>query len=643
MVTFHQSPAVHRRWTESPSDTPQLAAWVRAFRAWRFHFSDLHQWNSLAHKRSMQKTLLPKQAYPLLVSLGALLVILVVVRRIEDGGNAELEALYIMGIPDVPNLTGWPPELNESLKEAYEGMSDQKTRFHSLAKLGKLYHANGFVTQAASCYKALVKLQPNNALWPYLTAALYEDYADQALPIEQLLRVRTLNAEYSPASLRLARSYLKIGDLDSAEEEFISYLKLEKGDYFGLKGLADVAAAKGDLERAKSLLDQLVESGQATAEVYWKRAELFEASGSLEESLLNLARADNASSGAKYIDPWVLSIGEYSFESHRLRQYGRAALSLEQHAKAKRFAKRAIALEPDTVHAYLLLADVLLAMNAINQAIAVLKEATEEVPDADEPYLKLARLKWEDGDLDAAMAIARDGLQSALYETNLLLELGRMHRESGEGREAIALMKEARSKNPDHLDAAKELALLELEHHMPEAEKDLRHYLQLAPYDDGTWVTLGKLQLSKRKMDLALYSFEKALAANENNRGARRLIAMTYRRLGSEAAHNGRSKDAIELFELAIAHDPKDAKSYLNLGAVHEAMGDNEAAIAQYSKYVDLKPRDCDGFLKLGRLLVSNGQRETARSALMDGRQMALTAEKHSVVLQFDALLDVVE
>lgn len=591
----------------------------------------------------MRKTLLPKQVYPLLIALGALSIILVVVRRIEEGGDAEREALYIMGIPDVPNLTGRPSELNALLKEAYEGMSEQKTRFHSLAKLGKLYHANGFVEQAASCYKALVKLQPSNPLWPYLTAVLYEDYADQALPIEQLQRVLTLENEYNPALLRLAVSYLKIGDLNRAEENFTAYLELEEEDYFGLKGMAEVAAAKGNLFEAMSYFDQLVESGQATAEVYEKRAALFERSESLEESLLDLARADSAPSEKKFVDPWELSLGEYSYENRRLLRYGRAALSLEKYGKAKRFAKRAMTLEADTVQAYLLLADVLFAMNGEDQAIAVLKEATMKIPDADEPYLRLARGKIKNGDLDSAMAIARDGLDAALYETDLLLELGRMHREAGEGREAIALMKEACSKDPNHLMAAKELALLELEHHMPETERDLRNYLRLAPYDDIMWVTLGKLQLSKREMEQALYSFEKALVADESNSVARRLIAVTYRRLGSEAVNRGHSQNAIELFESAIAHNPNDAKSYLNLGAILEALGDYDAAIAQYSKYVDLKPDDSDGFLKLGRLLVSSGQRETARSVLLDGRRMALAAEKHSVVLQFDALLDIVE
>lgn len=591
----------------------------------------------------MAKTLLPKQVYPLLVSLGALLIILVVVRRIEDGGNAELEALYIMGIPDVPNLSGWPPELASALKEAYEGMSEQETRFHSLAKLGKLYHANGFVEQAASCYKALIKLQPSNALWPYLTAVLYDDYSEQALPIEQLNRVRELDPEYAPALLRLARAYLKTGDAEKAERHFEAYLEREAGDYFALKGLADAAFGKGELQKAMALLNQLVEKNMATANVYWKRAELLEVQESLEQSLLDIARAEAAPVESEFVDPWVLSIGDFSYENRRLIRYGRVALLLEEYGKAKRFAKRAIDLEPDLVEAYLLLADVKLAMHDKKNAIAALVDATKNTPREDEPYLRLVRWKRDKGDIDGALALARKGLSVVSYETGLLLELARIHQSKDEGREAIALMKEARAKDPNHLEAVRELALLELEHQLPEAEDDMRRFLRLAPYEDEHWVSLGKLQLSKRKLDLALYSLEKAVVANESNRAAHRLLAMTYRRLGSEAANNGRPQDAIELFHSAIEHNPNDAKSYLNLGAVQESIGADSEAIALYSKYVDRKPEDYDGFLKLGRLLVSKGEKETARSVLMDGRRIALTAERHSVVLQFDALLDVVE
>jgi TolB-like protein/Tfp pilus assembly protein PilF len=73
---------------------------------------------------------------------------------------------------------------------------------------------------------------------------------------------------------------------------------------------------------------------------------------------------------------------------------------------------------------------------------------------------------------------------------------------------------------------------------------------------------------------------------------------------------------AMELAELAIEHDPFDARGHSELGFASLCHKQHDAALAAYERAIDLNPNDADILAEMGDALTSVGQNERAIAAL---------------------------
>jgi len=71
---------------------------------------------------------------------------------------------------------------------------------------------------------------------------------------------------------------------------------------------------------------------------------------------------------------------------------------------------------------------------------------------------------------------------------------------------------------------------------------------------------------------------------------------------GLVLAEKGRHVEAVEQYLAALARDPSDESSRLNLGLSYEALGSADAALEQYRKIVDGNPKSVSGQNNLARL-----------------------------------------
>lgn len=76
---------------------------------------------------------------------------------------------------------------------------------------------------------------------------------------------------------------------------------------------------------------------------------------------------------------------------------------------------------------------------------------------------------------------------------------------------------------------------------------------------------------------------------------------------GLDLADHGRHREAVAQFEAAIAIDPKDEASRLNLGLSYEALDSADAAIRQYRAIVDDNAKSVSGHSNLARILQAGG------------------------------------
>ena len=55
-------------------------------------------------------------------------------------------------LPAPPDLAGKPAILSELLAQAETKTKSSETRLDGIIELGRLYHANGFIAEAAACW-----------------------------------------------------------------------------------------------------------------------------------------------------------------------------------------------------------------------------------------------------------------------------------------------------------------------------------------------------------------------------------------------------------------------------------------------------------------------------------------------------------
>src|SRR5947199_5006290 len=109
--------------------------------------------------------------------------------------------------------------------------------------------------------------------------------------IENFQRCLEINADQSQAHLWLAETFLSQVEFDKAMEHFLIYLKARPDDPDGLIGLAKCQYSLGQVESARSTLDQLLQKDDKHAVALLTRAQL-EQGEAPEEAIPLLRRAE---------------------------------------------------------------------------------------------------------------------------------------------------------------------------------------------------------------------------------------------------------------------------------------------------------------------------------------------------------------
>jgi len=177
---------------------------------------------------------------------------------------------------------------------------------------------------------------------------------------------------------------------------------------------------------------------------------------------------------------------------------------LEEEEQVRRHAERAVALDPDYVPAWLLLADV---------------------------YLNRMGYRMP---LEESQPLARNALNRALAldpdNPDVLLKLAELSRGDHEYREAAQLFERVRVLNPESpiLDYA---TLLFTVGHMNEAIREFQLCIETDPENFALWFYYAAAQVGAGDLDAALESYEKSLVIAGNgflSDGVRATIAGTY-------------------------------------------------------------------------------------------------------------------
>ncbi len=273
----------------------------------------------------------------------------------------------------------------------------------------------------------------------------------------------------------------------------------------------------------------------------------------------------------------------------------------------------ALAIDPSNADAQYVLGSTYLLQDSLDKAIAPLEAAVRLQPDFPEAWRSLghiyfAKQRWQ----DAAAAYERlSVLQPG--DANALAFLGDAYSLLGRRADAVS----AYEKSLQVEDNAATRALLgTVKAQMGDlagAEAAYRQALVLEPGNAIAQEALGSLLLQTGRLQEAEASLRKALAAGATP--ARDL------KLATALGQLGRTDEAIQAVEAAIALDPQDASARLQLGDLYARQGELAQAQQAYQAALDRQPQNAQAHYALAQV----AYRQCSPSAAVQSIGQAMT------------------
>ncbi|MEI6106996.1 MAG: tetratricopeptide repeat protein [Opitutae bacterium] len=328
-----------------------------------------------------------------------------------------------------------------------------------LAKLSRLYHANGFLTEALRCYEGLELLEPAAPRWPHLHASILAGYGEVEAAMALWQRVGQLAPEFLPAQLRLGDCQLKSNRPAEAAATYTAVLHREPRNPYALLGLARLDFEAQRWDQAQARLESVVEQSNYTLG-YDLIVTLYEHTGQPERA--NAIRGASKASGA-FRDPpdaWLDDLMDVCFDPYRLALTAGFLARNGDPAQAVLLLERAIAYAPTDVPTRFQLGTLSVTQGNFSVAREQLEQCTRLAPDFADGWAHLSALQEQLGETSAAAQTLTTGLSRCPASPGLHLMRARRSRQAGAIEQSIADYRESIRLRPTEAEAFIELAYL---------------------------------------------------------------------------------------------------------------------------------------------------------------------------------------
>lgn len=300
--------------------------------------------------------------------------------------------------------------------------------------------------------------------------------------------------------------------------------------------------------------------------------------------------------------------------------------------------RRAIRLRPNSSHARLRLAEMLLAADDADAAAAEIQAVLAREPDNARAHLGQARVAWLRGELEASREAAEEAAakkpgQRATHEL-----LARIYRRLARAAEADAQLAMLRKipEGPSPWDDPVALEMLDMRVDPDYRVRRLQQLLSEPGLDSQTIRgTVRELQqIAVDHPDVAMYHAELARAlilANDVVGAAFALDRGLSRHRESSELHRWRGlvyllqkepAKAVVACRAAIRFKPDSAHAHQQLGVGLAALGDLDGAIAAFRSAISLQPDMVEAHVQLAAALLDAGQNKEARSHLKRAQEL---------------------
>jgi tetratricopeptide (TPR) repeat protein len=362
-------------------------------------------------------------------------------------------------LPTAPNRTQAAPEFFARLADAERQAHHRWRGRAGLIELSRLYHANGFLPEAARIYRGLIAIDSSNARWFYLLGIIYTGYGqlDEGLPL--LRRAVDLAPKYPSARLKLGDTLFKKGLRIDAIASYTMLLQLEPDNPYALLGLARSDIEDNKWSSAASRLRQAVQVHPKFAPGWTTLAVVCEHLGDISEATLSRETGEKVGRFREMPDPWVDELIDDCYDVYRLRIV--ASVSDNQKT-ARRLLERAVNLEPENAALQRQLGSTLVALGEIGRARVHYERAVAIDPNDADSWAYYVQVLSSMGDTVASARALVEGLSHCPTSPSLRYEHGRRLVAAGRLDEAAVEFRETRRLRPQEANSSVELAVIDL-------------------------------------------------------------------------------------------------------------------------------------------------------------------------------------
>ena len=236
--------------------------------------------------------------------------------------------------------------------------------------------------------------------------------------------------------------------------------------------------------------------------------------------------------------------------------------NLKQFDKAILLFDESIKKFPNSLEAYINLANVMVIKGKSDIAKKILNKVIELNPNYSKPYSNLAGIFVGEGNFEKAEFFLRRSLEISPKDINTLVNLACVLKDLGNPKQAERFLRDALEINPKYDSALVNLgAVLNELGKIDEGEEFLKKALKINPNSPMALNNLGNILSKKNKNKEAELFYRKAIELKSD-------FFLAYDNLGSLLSKQGNLIEAEKFTEKAINYNPKFELAYVNLGSI---------------------------------------------------------------------------
>jgi tetratricopeptide (TPR) repeat protein len=254
--------------------------------------------------------------------------------------------------------------------------------------LGRVFHAYGFFDAADACYRNAAIIRPSDSRWLHLRAYLLQQTGrfDDAVPL--YLAARRAAPEDYAAAVHLGETYLGLGRIADAREQFEAMAM--RYPAASNAGLGEIALRERRYKDAIAHLEDALARFPSATSLEYSLGMAYRGLGRMDEARAHLQR--RGTSGVRVADPIVDELQALVRGERAFVMQGRSAYQAGQFQAAADAFRKAAAAAPADAIPHVNLAAALAQLGDANGAAEQLAIAVRLDPDDETTLLKLSIL-----------------------------------------------------------------------------------------------------------------------------------------------------------------------------------------------------------------------------------------------------------